>query len=278
MVRIVVDTAADFYLEELEGRNILRVPITVTLNGTDYIEGVNMQRNDFYCMLVNSKEFPKTSQPSPQAFLDIFLKAKEAGDTVICILLSSQLSGTYHSAQLAKAMAEYEKIHLIDSLTAACPIRILAEHACRLAEEGMPAEEIVAEIEALKSHVKVLAAVDTLEYLYKGGRLGKASAAIGTVARIKPLISISEEGTVSVVGKALGKSKAAAGILSRLEEMQPDSRFPLYSIYTYGTENCEKLEQKLKEKKYVIAERVQVGSTIGAHVGPGAFGVVFVTR
>ena len=276
MIRIVVDSSSDYSREDIKEKNLTLVPITVIMDGTEYIEGIHMERDDFYHLLENSNKFPSTSQPSPQAFLDIFHDAKKNGDTLICILLSSMLSGTCQSAHLAKAMIDYEKIYIIDSLSATYPIKIMADHACHLVKEGLPAEEIVLKIEALKSHVKVVAALDTLEYLYKGGRLNKATAAIGTVANIKPIVSLNEGGTIDVMGKALGKGKAVSGIIKRLQETEIDHRFPFYSIYTYGTENCEKLEGRLLENGFSTDRRLQVGATIGTHIGPGAFGVVFV--
>lgn len=278
MIRILVDSSSDYSLEEIKEKKLSLVPITVTMNGTDYMEGLNLERNEFYHLLETSKEFPKTSQPSPQSFLDFFQEAKEKGDSLICILLSSELSGTFQSAQLAKTMVGYENIYIIDSLSATYTIKIMADYACKLVEEGFSAEEIVAKIEELKPHVKVIAAMDTLEYLYKGGRLNKATAAIGTVANIKPIITLTEEGNIGILGKALGKCKAVAGIINRLQEVTLDDRFPLYSIYTYGMENCEKLEGKLTDNGFSVDSRLQVGPTIGTHIGPGAFGIVFVTK
>lgn len=278
MIKIVVDSSSDYTFEEITEKKLTLVPITITMNGTDYMEGLNMERDDFYHLLMESKDFPQTSQPSPQSFLDIFERAKANGDSLICILLSSQLSGTCQSAQLAKNIVDYENIYIIDSLSATYTIKIMADHALRLIDEGFSATEIVAKIEDLKPRVKAVAALDTLEYLYKGGRLNKAAAAIGTVANIKPIITLMEDGTIGVLGKALGKCKAVAAIINRLQDIRLDENFPIYSIYTYGTENCEKLESKLAENNFSIEQRLQVGSTIGTHIGPGAYGVVFVAK
>lgn len=143
MIRILVDSSSDYSLEEIKEKKLSLVPITVTMNGTDYMEGLNLERNEFYHLLETSKEFPKTSQPSPQSFLDFFQEAKEKGDSLICILLSSELSGTFQSAQLAKTMVGYENIYIIDSLSATYTIKIMADYACKLVEEGFSAREIV---------------------------------------------------------------------------------------------------------------------------------------
>lgn len=277
MIKIVIDTSADYTLEEIKERDFSLVPMTVFLNGQTYIEGVNLERDDFYEMLETSVEFPKTAQPSPQKFLDVFEEAKANGDSVICILLSSKLSGTCQSAHLAKDMAEYDDIYIIDSLSAASGIKLMADYARKLANEGLSACEIAQKVEAMKSRVTILAGLDTLEYLYKGGRLSKASAIIGAAAHIKPIITV-KDGAVEVIGKAIGKAKATANIISHLQNLEMDPDFPVYSVYSFGTENCEKLESKLTSNGYPIDERKQIGSTIGAHTGPGVFGVIFVAK
>lgn len=278
MIKILVDSSSDYELKEIQEKNFAFIPIQITLEGTDYIDGISLHKNEFYEILKKSGGFPQTSQPSPQAFLDIFQTAKENKDTLLCILLSSRLSGTYQSAQLAKTMVDYENIHIIDSLAASCQIKILADYAYTLAKEDLPAAEIVAKVENLKSRVTLFAGLDTLEYLCKGGRLSKSAAAIGEFANVKPVITVTKEGTVGILGKCLGKHKAIAQIFKHVQEVETDTSFPFYTIYTYGTDNCSLLEKKLQENGYPVSERLQVGATIGAHIGPEAFGVVFVSK
>lgn len=278
MIRILIDSSSDYTMEEIKEKNLTLVPLTVTIDGTSYIEGENLERNEFYEILKTCAEFPKTSQPSPEAFLNVFEDAKKAGDSVICILLSSSLSGTCQSAHLAKSMAEYEDIHIIDSLSATAGIKMMADYACRLVAEGLSVEEIVAKVENMKSRVHIFAALDTLEYLYKGGRLSKASAAIGTLARLKPIISVNEEGKIDVVGKAIGQQKAISGILDQYQKYERDETFPVYTLYTYDAGNCEKMETKLLKNDIRSEDRTSIGSIIGAHVGPGAYGIVFVSK
>jgi DegV family protein with EDD domain len=278
MIRIIVDSSSDYRTEEIEKNQLELVSLSITIDGKTYLDGVDLDRDLFYQLLTESQTFPKTAQPSPQAFLDVFKTAKEQGDDVICILLSSELSGTCQSASIAKNMADYDNIHIIDSLSATFVIRMLANHACKLRDSGCSATEIVESIEALKSRVKVVAALDTLEYLCKGGRLSKAAAAIGELASIKPMITVSESGSISILGKCIGKNKAISGIIKHIQENTIDETFPVYSIYTYGTANCERLEEKLSAESVQIYERLQVGPTIGAHIGPEAFGIVFVEK
>lgn len=278
MIRILVDSSSDYEVRQIREKNLEFIPIHITIGEKDYIDGIDFEKNTFYELLQSGSEFPKTSQPSPEAFLEVFQDAKEKGDSVICILLSSALSGTCQSAALAKSIADYEEIYLLDSLSATYPIRILADRALALAQKGMDAASIVRELEDLKGRIRLFAGLDTLEYLAKGGRLSKSAAAIGELANIKPIITLTQEGTVGVLSKCIGRNKAITQVFRHLQELKADPAFPLYTLYTCGTENCRKLEEKLTEHGYSITERLQVGATIGAHIGPDAFGVVFVLQ
>ena len=220
-----------------------------------------------------------TSQPSPQEFLDIFQEVKEAGDDLVCILLSSHLSGTCQSARLASQMMDYEDhIFIVDSRAATYNIKVMADYALELVHDGLSAAEIAERLEAFKSRVHVVAMIDTLEYLRRGGRIGKAAAVVGDLARIKPVIYVTPEGEIGLAGKALGKNKAVNMILKWIGEHPLDESFPAYSIYSYGTENSEVFEERLSREGIRFDERLQIGATIGTHIGPGAFGFVYVEK
>lgn len=278
MIRIVVDSSSDYSQEEIKEKNLDLVSLSISFENETFIEGVNLTREEFYAKLEKAEVFPKTSQPSPQAFLEVFEDAKAKGDEVICITLSSALSGTYQSAMIAKEMAEYDSIYVIDSSTATYCIKVLADYALKLVAENKTAPEIVEEIMKLKKRVRVIAVLDTLEYLYKGGRLNKTTATIGELVRIKPVITVTETGEIGVLSKSLGKPKAMRNLLSILEETEIDEQFPIYTGYTHGTENVEKLENELSQKGIPFEKRLQIGMTIGTHVGKGVFGVVFVAK
>lgn len=278
MIRILVDSAADFSAEEAKARNMELVPINITFNDKNYLDGIDITKDEFYELLTSSETFPMTAQPSPQDFLDVFEDVKEKGDQLVYISLSSALSGTFQSATLAKSMVEYDEIYLVDSLSATRAIRLMAEYACKLREEGKDAAAIAEEIENFRSRVVILAAVDTLEYLQKGGRLSKAAAAVGELANLKPIVTVTKEGTMAVPAKALGRNKALSTLVKLVTEKEIDTTFPIYSVFAVGEENTEKLEQKLGKEGVRVTKRLQIGSTIGCHVGPGAFGVIFVTK
>ena len=196
----------------------------------------------------------------------------------MAILLSSALSGTYQSAVLAKQMVDYEGIYLIDSLTATGVIQILADYAQELIEKGKSAAEVAERTDVFKTRVHAIAMVDTLEFLQKGGRISKTAAMIGELARLKPLITLTEEGGVGVIGKAIGKNKAVSFMLKWLEEHPVDDAWPKYSIYTSGTENCGQFEEKLKNHGIETMGRLQIGAAIGTHIGPNAFGIIYVEK
>lgn len=278
MVRILVDSSADYTAQEVKELNMELVSINITLNDKNYLDGVDITKDELYQTLVETETFPMTAQPSPQEFLDIFEDAKEKGDSLVYLSLSSGLSGTFQSATLAKNMAEYDEIYLVDTLSATRAIRIMAEYACKLRGEGKTAAEIAAELEEFKSRVVIYAALDTLEYLYKGGRLSKAAAAVGELANLKPIITVNEEGKMGVPAKALGRNKAIASLVKMITEKGIDTSFPAYTLYARGEENTEKLEQKLETAGVSVTKRLQVGATIGCHIGPGAYGLVFVAK
>ena len=275
MIKIMVDSASDCRDSSIFDYFI---PITIELDGRSYQDGIDIDSNTFYNLLTTTAQFPKTSQPSPDAFRKIFAEAKNNGDEILYFSLSSALSGTFQSASIAKAMAEYDGIYIIDTKAVTHMIGYFAHYARTLIAQGLSAAQIAAECESLKGKIKVFAGLDTLEYLYKGGRLSRAAATVGEVAGIKPILTITEEGTVNAGSKAIGTNRAMQTILTKVNSFEIDARFPMYCVYTYGTENVEKLETKLTAAGYNPKERLQVGSTIGAHTGPGVYGVLFVTK
>lgn len=271
MIRIMVDSASDCGREEYDAF----ISMTINIEGKEYRGGIDLMNDEFYRILANTGDFPQTSQPAPTAFIESFQAAKEAGDELIYFSISSVLSGTYQSANIAKAMVEYDGIYIVDTLSASHMVGMMAEYAKRWAEEGVSAKEIVARCEALKGRIRVLAGVDTLEYLKRGGRIGKAAALVGSLANIKPLIAVVDGG-VEPLAKALGFGRAIQTLTEKIKAYEIDPAYPVCSLYTYGEENVEKLEEKLQEAGIQVQDRKQVGPTIGTHVGPGVYGLFFV--
>lgn len=278
MIRIMIDSGSEYLPKEAQAKGIEVLPIVTNVGGNDYRDGFDLGRDEFFELLEETGQFPTTSQITPHVFATKFKEALDAGDEVIAIILSSALSGTYQNACMAQAMVGNEGIYVIDSLTATYPISIMADYAAKLRDEGMPAAQIVEAIEELKGSAKVIAMVDTLEYLQRGGRIPKAAAKIGEAAKLKPVISVTEKGDLAMISACLGRKRAFDTIMKQLESIEIDDRFPVYAIYSYGAKNCERLEVRLQEAGISVTERRQIGYVIGSHIGPNACGVVYVEK
>ena len=277
MIRLMMDSASD--MNRNDPLCDVFVPISIHMSGKDYLDGVDLDKDTFYDMLQNSEDFPVTSQPSPQTFIDIFEEILHSGDEVIYFAISSALSGTYQGAMLAREMVGgYDEIHIVDTKGATHLIGVLVQYAAELRARGADAKSIVAACEELKNKIKIYAGVDTMEYLRKGGRLSNFAAVAATFAHLKPVVTLTENGKVAAVGKALGKARAMQWILERMKEAKIDRRFPIFTLYTCGGKNCAQLESKLKAMGEENFERKQIGSAIGAHAGPEVYGVLFVTQ
>ena len=196
-VRIVTDSAADFAPGIRE--RVTVVPLTITFADTEYTDGVTIDHRKFYEKLIESDELPKTSQPTPAAFEKVYEEAKRTGEETVVITVSQKLSGTYQSAMIAAG--EYDNVYIVDSMNVALGSGILAEYALRLADQGMSAKEIAAELTEKRGDVRMIAMLDTLEYLKRGGRISKTAAFAGNLLSIKPVVCI-EDGEIKILGKA----------------------------------------------------------------------------
>ena len=273
--RIIVDSTADL-MPNFKSR-VQTVPLTVHFGEEEFIDGVTIDHKTFYEKLIESDVLPTTSQATPDAFMQEFEKVKEAGDEAVVITLASSLSGTYQSATIAAE--DYENIYIVDSQSAAMGSGILVELAIRLLDEGKTAKEIAEILEEEKKKIIIVALVDTLEYLKKGGRVSKTVAFAGGLLNIKPVLSVTQ-GEINMLGKARG-SKMGNNLL--IEEISKaggiDFSKPVLLGYS-GISNALLLkyiedsrhiwEGNLDEVRYT-----SVGSVIGTHAGPGAVVVAF---
>lgn len=275
-VKIIVDSTADM-IPEVESR-VKIVPLTIHFGENEYISGVDITTKQFYEMLVTSPELPKTSQPTPFAFGEAFEEAVEAGDSVVCITLSSKLSGTYQSATIAAADFP-DKVFVVDSQTVAISLGILAEYALRLADQGMEAQVIAEELVRKREDVRLLALVDSLEYLKKGGRVSSTVAFAGGLLNIKPLITVND-GVVQMLGKARGNKQGNSLMMQEMAKSGGmDLSMPVLTGFT-GTEDS--LYQKFMEEQGAAWESLpgkvpcqMIGSVVGTHVGPGAVAIAY---
>ena len=280
MVRIVTDSAADFSPAELEQKNIICIPLKVLFGGEEYEENINLSKDQFYEKLLAFEGFPKTSQAAPAVLAGLFEEAKAEGDEIIYFTLSSALSGTWQSAMFIKEDMGYDKAYVVDSRNATGGQRMLVEHAVRLRDQGKCAADIVAEVEALRERIVLYACINTLEYLYRGGRISHLSYALGTLAQIKPIIHVDHMGRVDIPAKAMGMRKGMEHLCKQADAKTPDPEYPLYVMYTNDRSVAETLAVRLAEHGQAVHPDniIQVGAAIGSHIGPAACGLVYVGK
>ena len=279
MVRIITDSSADLEPREYEQLGITCIPLTVFFGDTEYQENVNLSKDLFY-ELLSQGAFPKTAQPSPQYLLDLFEEAKEAGDEAIYFSISSAISGTYQTACATKSMVDYDGCYVFDSKNATGGLRVLLELAAKLRDAGKTAQEIMEGVAAIQDKIVLYACMDTLEYLYRGGRISQTVYKLGTMAQVKPILRVTEEGAIEVPAKAMGMRKGMDWLCKRLEVRKPDLNHNFYAMYTGDRSNGLLLAEKFRAMGYDIPDEkvINVGAAIGSHVGPNACGMIYVAE
>ena len=279
-VRIITDSGSDCLQGEHPQLDVL--PLSVGFGSTVYQADVELTRERFYELLVEGDDFPTTGQVNPYAFSQAISRAQEAGEDVVVISLSSKLSGTYQSACTAAAEAgDATEVHVVDTENVTLGMKILIQYALRLLDEGKPAAEIARAVEEARDRVCVVALLDTLEYLKRGGRISAAAGTVGELLSIKPVITV-RDGEVAVLGKARG-SKNGRNLLRQQVEAAGGIDFDMPLLLGYSGLSDKLLRKYLADSRSVwegkIAEEdipvVMVGATIGTHVGPGAVAVAF---
>lgn len=273
---ILTDSTCDIPKYLIESYGIAELPLTVHFGSEEYKDRVDITSEQFFEKLSASDELPTTSQVSPSAFIDFYKTELEKGNDVISIHISSDLSGTYQSALLAKeTLGGDSRISIVDSRSATLSLGFIVLKAAQLLRKGMSRDDVLAEIENYKNRVKLFIVVDTLEYLKKGGRLSGAQAAIGTMFNIKPLITL-KDGKAVLIDKARGEKKA----LKRLIEIVKETGRVMPGCVV-GVANA-KNPGKMKELEKMVVDEFgdvkfiesNVGSVIATHSGPGAYGII----
>ncbi len=274
MIRIITDSAIDVAAEVKE--RVLQIPMTVSFGEEEYLDGVDLSKDDFYRRLESCEVLPVTSQVPPARFMEVFEEIRRNGDSAVVLTVSSRLSGTYQSACIAAA--EYEEIRVIDTMNVTVGGGILAEYALNCLDAGMGLEELADAIEEKKDQVCVVAMLDTLKYLEKGGRISKAAAFAGGMLNVKPAISISE-GEVEILGKVRGSKNASNFLIRKTEEAGVNYDLPILTAYSGVTdERLQKYREDsraLWENKAEPLRSVQLCTVVGTHIGPGAVAVAF---
>lgn len=277
MVRIMTDSAADFQPWEYEKLKVTCIPLRVAFGDREYLENVDLTKEGFY-ELLKGADFPKTSQASPAVLTELLESARDAGEEAIYISLSSALSGTYQTAVMVCDDVDYDGAHVYDSRNATGGQRMIVEEACRLRDQGLDAAGILAGLEKIRDRIELYAMVNNLDNLHRGGRISHAVYTLGSLAQIKPLISVDREGRVALPGKAMGVRKGMDMVAKRLTIRKPDESYPVYVMYTDNRAVGEQLAQRLSSLGWEIPDEriIQVGAAIGTHIGTEACGIVYV--
>lgn len=281
MIKILTDTASDFEQDEADSLGLSLLPITIRFGEEEFEDGVTLSHREFFERLVECDELPQTSQINEYRFRERFETLTDDGSEVVAILLSSRLSGTYESAVKA-AKAFGGRVRVVDSLNASVGERVLVQYALRLREQGLPTDQLVNALEEKKHRIQLLAVLDTLTYLKKGGRISAITALAGELLSIKPVVSIVN-GEVKLVGKAIG-SKKSNNLLSQLVEKCGGIDFALPFTLGYSGLSDAYLQKYVRDSERLFVEHVSafpsclIGSTIGTHVGPNAIAVAFFAK
>jgi DegV family protein with EDD domain len=279
--KIVVVTDSTAYLPEEahNGYHIPTIPLWLLWGEDRFRDGVDIEPQAFYRRLPHVEAHPTTSQPSSGEFMQFFRQVGAEADAIVGIFISSKLSGTVDNALAAKAMMPEFNIRIVDSHSTSMGLGFMVMAAARAAAAGKSADEVVAIAESMRSSMNVLFAVDTLEYLHRGGRIGGAKRFLGTALNIKPILYV-DNGSVEALGQARGKRKAIAQMLDYAEEQVNGSCMAEAAvIHMDAAEEAEKLAAKVRER-FGISEIPQctVSPVIGAHTGPGTVGMVFYPK
>ena len=277
-VRILCDSACDISQEQAKEWNITIMPLKTIWGEEEYLDGVTMMHKEFYEKLVETDVLPTTSQLSPFEYEKVFKEVAEAGDTAVCLTISSGLSGSFQSANIAREDYE-DSIVVVDTQNACLGQHIIVKRAMELRDAGKSAQEIADILNEEKKQVRLVALVDTLEYLKKGGRISAATALAGAVLNIKPVIAVVD-GQVTVLGKARG-SKNGNNKLMELVQQNGGIDFDRPFVLGYSGLSDTLLQKYIKDSSALYEGKTDnlpiaaIGSTIGTHVGPGAVAVAF---
>lgn len=281
MIRILTDSAADLTPADRARPGVTVVPLQVVFsNGDTALDGVDITGDAYYERLKGEEKLPRTSQPSPDQFIEVFEQARAAGDQVVAVLLSSTLSGTWQCARLAAETCEFEDLWVVDSRTGSQGEAVLVREALRLRDEqGCTAEQIAAALEELKGRICILGVVDSLKHLHKGGRLPAAVALVGGALGIKPVLSVMD-GEIRLADTARGRPGALVALFKQIDKLGGiDPQYGYVLLYSDEKSTVAPIHRYLHDNLHLTGGRVaQLGAVIGTHIGPGCAALVFVAQ
>ncbi len=277
MVKILTDTSCDLSLEMCKKLDVQMLPLTVSFGEESYRSVYDLSNKEFYEKLSGVKSLPTTSRITPNEFQRIFLPYKQSGEDVVCLFISSKMSGTLQGAMMAKGILGANNIYLPDTLNVTFALGLLVIEACKMRDHGMTGKEINDKILELVPRVRLFASIETLTYLRMGGRLSATSAIVASVLGICPVITL-KDGLVEVAGKGRGR-KATFKLIHDLLDKEPISAD--YAV-TVGSNTKDTHDDFMDYMDDTLKKRelydVEVGSIVGTHVGPGACGIAYIKK
>lgn len=277
MVKIIADSSANISQIEAKEMGITVLPLGISFNEEEFLDDINISIDEFYERLTTSKVFPKTSQLSMELLEQTYSEAKKNNETILLILLSSKLSGTVNCANLVKNNGGYDNVYVYDSKGATALNRILVDVALQNKEK--PAEEIIKILDEVRDRIELYAALDTLEYLHKGGRLSKTKAVVGNMLGLKPILTILKDGSLDVKAKAIGLNNAIKTINNLVEKSGGiDTNYPVYFLYSKIDTNGKKLQKCYEHLNLKQTKLLNLCSVIGCHIGAGVAGIAYVRK
>ena len=278
MLRIVTDSTSDISQEEAKQLNIDVIPLSVAFGDESFIDGITITNEEFYKKLTTGDVLPKTSQPSPATFEEVYKKYIDEGDEIISLHISSELSGTAQAAKIAAEEVAPDKITVIDSLNVTGALNVLVRVAIMHCNEGLSREEVVSKINDYIPRLKLYVIVNTLEYLKKGGRIKPSAATVGDVLSLRPVLTV-RKGFVEVEAKVIGEKATIKWLTKQPTVVVPEPGLPIIVGHSGVPENAEKLISRLKEGGIDnISGTICLGSVVGTYAGPGSLGLFYIAQ
>lgn len=278
MIKIITDSSANISQEEAKSLGITVLPLGVSFGTEAFRDGVDLSAEQFYKKLSSSKEFPHTSQPSREELVELFTRESAGADDVLVMFIADVLSGTQKLARQVVEEKKLSNVHVYNTRSTTAVLRMLVLEALKNADK--PIKEVIAILDELRPRIRLYAALDTLEFLRKGGRLSGAASFIGNVLKIKPVIYFTGECEVKVCSKQIGYSLALKRLCEEATKEEIDQTQPIYYLYTGDDTNCNAMIEKLALPNEIKAqgEKVNICPVIGTHIGPRAAGIVVAVK
>lgn len=279
MIELITDSTSDLSPDLAAKLGVRVLPLTVHFGEECFRDGVDISNAGFYERLRATETLPTTAQINPETFVDVFQEVLDRGNQAVCIFISSAMSGTCQSAAIARDLLGSGDVFVVDSQTVTFSLGLLVTEAARLRDEGLTAAQLAAELTALREKLRLYAVVDTLKYLKMGGRISTATALVGGVLGISPIITIAN-GLVESVGKTRGRKAGIQWVKNRVLQEKID----LSRSVSFGHSDCpEALEAVAGAFDELTAQvpavyRSDIGAVVGTHVGPGAAGISYFVK